>query len=85
MRATYKSEKAIGGNTNVDPKSGCKKIKNIGKAKQAATLRIPRKESCMSPTLDRANKLAPNIMVDHLAISDGCTLNNPKSIHLRAP
>ena len=71
MRATYKIENAIGGNTNVDPKSGCMKIKNIGQAKQIANLKIPLNESLTSPISDLESILAPKIKVTILANSDG--------------
>ena len=85
MRATYKIEKAIGGNTKVDPKSGCRKIKNIGKPKHAESFRIPLRESRTFPILERARMLAPKTMVAHFAPSDGWILKGPRSIHLRAP
>ena len=71
MRATYKRENAIGGKTNVDPKSGCKKIKNIGQLKQKATFPIPLSESRIPPILDLDKMLAPITRVAHFAISDG--------------
>ena len=85
MRATYKIENAIGGKTNVDPKSGCLKIKNIGQTKQNPSLQIPLSESFKFPISDLAIILAPRISVTIFANSDGCILNSPKSIHLCAP
>ena len=71
MRATYKSENAIGGKTNVDPKSGCLKIKNIGQAKQIPSLKIPFKESFNIPISDLDIILAPRIKVTIFANSEG--------------
>ena len=85
MRATYKSEKAMGEKTKVDPKSGCRKIKNIGKPKQAEIFKIPLRESRKSPMRERARILAPKTIAAHLAPSEGWILNKPKSIQRRAP
>ena len=71
MRAMYKRVKAIGGSTKVEPKSGCKKIKNIGITKHIERRKIPVNESRISPIFDRDKILAPIMMVANLAISDG--------------
>ena len=71
----------MGGNTKVDPKSGCLKIKNIGHAKQSPNFEIPFKESLKVPISDRDNILAPSINVTILANSEGCNLKKTKSIH----
>ena len=71
MRAAYKIEKAIGGKTRVDPKSGCMKIKNIGQKKQKANFKIPLSDSRKSPISDRDRILAPKISVTIFANSEG--------------
>ena len=71
MRATYKRVNAMGGKTIVDPRSGWRKIKNIGTAKHKATCRIPFKESLIPPIFDLASMLAPMTKVAHLEISEG--------------
>ena len=85
MRATYKSENAMGGKTRVDPKSGCLKIKNIGQTKQIPSFKIPFRESFNVPISDLDSILAPRIRVTIFANSEGWILNFPKSIHLWAP
>ena len=61
----------MGGNTSVDPKSGCLKIKNIGQTKQTPNLKMPFKESLIVPISDRDIMLAPSIKVTIFANSEG--------------
>ena len=58
--ATYKSENTIGGNTSADPRSGCRKIKNIGNRKHPLTfaIAIALEELLSGSILERAKMLA---------------------------
>lgn len=75
----------MGGKTRDDPKSGCKKINNIGNKKTTATLTRTRSDSLIVPIFDRARMLAIMIRVPILAPSVGWMVVIPISTHRRAP
>ena len=71
MRAAYKIEKAIGGKTRVDPKSGCTENQEHWTEETKANFKIPLSDSRKSPISDRDRILAPKISVTIFANSEG--------------
>ena len=80
----YRRAKIMGGKTNDEPRSGCRKINNIGSKKTPATFANTRKESPTVPISDLARILAAIIRVPIFAPSVGWMVM-PRSIHLLAP
>ena len=83
--ATYNSANIMGGKIRVDPKSGCRKINNIGAANVSPTLAMTFHDSFRVVISDLARIEAPRIKVPILAPSVGCNLNTFKSIQRLEP
>ena len=69
----------------MDPRSGCRKINNIGIKNTPETLANTKSESLTVPILDLAKMLATIIKVPILAPSVGWTRVRPRSTQRLAP
>ena len=79
----YNIPKVMAQNTKLVPKSGCMKIRNVGSVINPAT--GSRLLHVLYSCLRFDNNRARQIIINNLANSDGCKVNDPICIHRCAP
>lgn len=82
---TYNNANSIGGNTKVDPRSGCKKINNIGSKNTQPVLNKVFRESEKLLISSLARILQARINVAIFVASVGCIEKNLKFNQRRDP